>query len=404
MAEPSSELPTRQDIVASERIPQWEELGKPDPEWENSLKAVIPDETFKTIYKLEEQLREQLTKDQYDKLIQSVIDSRQAESERETAYKEELLPVGEQDQFRREAENPHFKFDKEVGIDYAIYRLNTDKEGVPLVVQFPWSVGSESRSGRALLKALCSKIQRPIIAIDTVATGKTSIPSLKWILQTDFTQIAASQWRVLQQELEELGANQFDIFGVSMGGVLAAKIAQQAKDKARILVTYSTPGFAEKEFPKFVRGFAVDEGKALEKLMQENAYGIRDDFEFYGEFYGKLLFGKFTPEQFGRLKRFPAYVRFAWLMAEPVLWGLPKDLSLETWWMDIVGSREAITGMEEHLAKIRQRNDLSQKEDLPKKSSIHILGSQPHAASELKTVLANDVATLLETAEKRIAA
>lgn len=91
-------------------------------------------------------------------------------------------------------------------------------------------------------------------------------------------------------------------------------------------------------------------------------------------------------------------------MAEPVLWGLPKDLSLETWWMDIVGSREAITGMEEHLAKIRQRNDLSQKEDLPKKSSIHILGSQPHAASELKTVLANDVATLLETAEKRIAA
>src|SRR5579872_1855677 len=97
------------------------------------------------------------------------------EQSRLAKYKEGLRPIPENDRFIQEIESPHFRLDPNTGINYAVYRINADREGVPVIVNLPWSSGAETRLGRPLLNVLSQKIDRPIIVCDAVGTGKTSI-------------------------------------------------------------------------------------------------------------------------------------------------------------------------------------------------------------------------------------
>lgn len=348
------------------------------------------------------------------------------EQSRLAKYKEGLRPVPENAQFAQEIENPRFRLDSNTGINYAVYRINADKEGVPVIVNLPWSSGAETRLGRPLLNVLSQKIDRPIIVCDAVGTGKTSIPSRQFVKEMDFDKLAQSAKTALDVELSEMGAEEIDIVGASMGGIMAAKLAELYGDRARDLITLSTPGIQKKKKLAFAKGFLVDEAQATEAIVREDEYGQSEDTIRYEEIYGKPgvslntanlplkwkvaltalkpvfdQFGKYMAPEVISAERIPTFLKLGILMTKDPLANLPRQLSEDTYWTDVVGSNEAITDMDEHLSLVRERRTELTKLGLPSRSNIHILGKQPHSWTQITTWLGDNIATLLETSQTR---
>ena len=104
----------------------------------------------------------------------------------------------------------------------------------------------------------------------------------------------------------------------------------------------------------------------------------------------KDQFATLPPEQF-TTERIPTFFIYFYLMTRGPLINLPDELSQSTSWTDSVGSKEAITGYDEHLPAVRRK----------KGASIHILGSEPHARINKRIETVDEIAHLLTSSERR---
>ena len=227
---------------------------------------------------LSDDLKESLSEDEFNELISRSVTKDFEDTEKLIEQQVSLYPQVESEKFKEEIENPNFRQDPETGINYAVRFLNNDKRGKPLVVKQMWSAGANSRTSRGFLSALSSQLDRPIVVIDSVATGDTSIPDRKWIKEATFDIMADSEKRILDAELDQrnLGDSQIDILGISMGGIQAAKLAERYGARVDKLLTFSTPGFVKRNPLKFALGFAVEEASAAEKILEAEDLGIKE--------------------------------------------------------------------------------------------------------------------------------
>lgn len=309
---------------------------------------------------------------------------------------EAILP--ETDHFHEEIEDLHFQTVQNIptrnrkDFRFACYNLNRDKTGIPLVVKLGFAQGAESRIGRPFLQALCEKVDQPIIVIDSVGFGKTSIPSLSWVKRMNFKNIAEVEKEILDRELTALSAEKFDIVGISQGGVIGEQLAALSGEKVRTLVTVSTPCFKKRGIPGFAKAFMYDEAKLDVAIRKKGEYNFTAQESFYNELYGavsKIL--KLPPEMFSTA-RFPVILTYANLLRGETMLHTPRELSPETIWIDVLGTKDRITGYQQHLAVVRERNQLSQNN-----SRIHLLGDASHTyANPQPTTLAEDVRRLLQ--------
>ena len=285
-------------------------------------------------------------------------------SERDSAraeFDQRLEASPETAQFAEEIKHPDYIEDEKSGIKYAVYELNKDKEGDPVVINLAWSVGADTPVGRNDLSAYAQKIDRPLKVIDMEATGKTEVPNSEWRKSATFEEIAASHLRVV----DKMDVDNFDLVGYSMGGVVSAKMAALAGDRVKNLVTISAPGFSELGLLKLARGFVVDEAKFAKEYSSSARESIQEQSKKAG--HGTYV----GPRNLGGVM---ALAKYASLMAKPTLEGISKELSPQTHWVDVVGSKEAITDYADHLAVVGDRNL-----EHPHSSKSHILGSESHS-------------------------
>lgn len=385
---------------------------------------------------LPEEVRNELPENIFNQLISQSLLQGVKDTERLMEYHAGLYSQPESEQFKEEIENSHFRLDEETGINYAFHRLNRDKSGKPLVVKLLWSAGANSRSSRSFLSALSSKTDQPIIVIDSAATGETSIPDRKWMKKADFDTMADSEKRVLDAELEATGLSNsnIDLLGVSMGGIQAAKLAERYGSLVDKLITFSTPGLVKKNPIKFATGFAIDEQAAGARIIEEDNFGMKEDAENFETLFGKTgisldrdklpglfkvmprvlklikpivgdLSEQLPPEQFSS-EQVPAFFRFYYLMTRAPLADLPEKLAAETQWIDLVGSKDAIIGMPEHIEAVRERNKTLRRKNgrvrgdrsrnFQHSSSVHILGSASHSWFATTTEVADKAAEFLK--------
>lgn len=394
---------------------------------------------------LSNDLKEGLSEDEFNELISRSVMKDLQDVEKLIEQQMSLYPQLESEKFKEEVENPNFRLDPETGINYAVRWLNNDKKGKPLVVKQMWSAGANSRTSRGFLSALSSQMDRPIVVIDSVATGDTSIPDRKWIKQATFDTMADSEKRILDAELDErgLGDSRIDILGISMGGIQAAKLAERYGVRVDKLLTFSTPGFVKRNPLKFALGFAVEDASAAEKILEAEDLGIKEQAKEYESIFGqtgiqldrKKLPGLYKvmpgllhavkpfmddfakmlpPEQFSS-EQIPAFFRFYHLMTRAPLGELPNNLNAGTEWIDLVGSADAITDYSDHLEAVRARNKTlrinssgrmrgDQNYNFLHTSNVHVLGSDPHSWLAITTEVADKAVELLKDKEDGIAA
>jgi len=212
----------------------------------------------------------------------------------------------------------------------------------------------------------------------------------------NFETVAAAEKEVLDRELLALNSHEFDIVGVSQGGVIGERLAALYGERARTLVTASTPGFTRRNLADFGKAFAIDEAKLDRAIREEGLYNFTEQDAFYNRFYGdfsKIL--KLPPEMFSS-ERIPTIFKYGVLLSGKVMTGVAYELSPKTTWVDVLGTKDRITGYQQHLNAVRSRNSSVKKGD-PSNSSIHLLGDASHTyANPQPTTLAEDISKLLQ--------
>jgi pimeloyl-ACP methyl ester carboxylesterase len=278
-------------------------------------------------------------------------------AEQRAQFAAHLDPQPETEQFAEEMSHEQLVEDPETGLKLGVYELNRGKTGRPVVLHLPWSVSAASGVGRGDLNILAQHIDRPVVVIDIEGMGSSdAIPG-----KVTFDDLAAAHLRVIDQ----IGIDEFDLAGFSMGGVMSARLAVAAGDRVKRLVTVSSPGFADEGFLSFAKHFAMDEGKFAKTYMAEAGEAVQRDMGDSGA-------GSYVgPRNYRGIK---ALLGYAAQMSKPVLADLAEHLSPKTQWVDIVGSKEAISDYADHLAVVRERN-----EKTPHSSQSHILGSETHS-------------------------
>lgn len=296
----------------------------------------------------------------------------ESQFQRQYEFEQRLIPAPETQQFRDEMNDVTRVIDEKTGITYGVYQVNRDMSGKPLVLNMSWSVAAGEKPGRGEVKAYATHLRRPITVIDTEAHGKTDIPKRPWRKGITFDDIAAAHLRVINH----LGIVEFDIEGLSLGGVIAAKIAQQAGSRVGTLVTVSTLSFEEMKERELAVGFVIKENKHQKRYVREATPETRAEAGV-----GFV----------GTLASVPTLLRLAAMMTQEVVPEAIRQLSPDTKWYDFVGSKEEVTDWRAHLQVVRERNKL-----LPGSSSIYILGQETHAWSVHINSIAEAVASVLE--------
>lgn len=273
-----------------------------------------------------------------------------------TEFNASLKPTAETEQFSKEIANPTLIQDPNSGINYSVYQLNQDSSGTPLLLNLSWSVAAGLKPGVGELKAYASHLKnRPISVIEAEAHGKTDIPNRSWRKNATFATIAASRLSIINA----LGIDDFDIVGTSMGGVIAAKTAELAGDRAKNLVTISTVSFEKMQRLKFGIAFALKESAHQKHYYREATPEIQEEAGM-----GFV----------GSKKSIPTLMNFYYMMAKSEVPNAVLNLNPDTKWYDFVGSKEEVTDWRDHLAVLRQRNAL-----IPRSSQLYILGSEKHS-------------------------
>jgi len=308
----------------------------------------------------------------YDEYLQTQADT-QAE------FAKRLEPTPESEAFKAEITNPNFIEDPETGIKYAVYALNRDKTGKPLIINLAWSCGAESGVGRADLNEMASHIDRPIYTIDMEATGKTDIPDRALRKAVDFESLSASHLRVI----DALGINDFDITGYSLGGVMAAGIAAQAGNRVGQLITMASPGFEDVSIVKLGYGFTLKEA-GNSKEYRQDAAELRPTILAQDKAAQEATSGTINRQNLSML------LKLAALMSKEATAEAIAKLSSDTKWTDVVGSDDAVTDWTGHLDAVRERNSL-----YPHSSVEHTLGSETHSMGIHRPAMAEVVAATL---------
>jgi pimeloyl-ACP methyl ester carboxylesterase len=290
-----------------------------------------------------------------------------------------LEPSPETDQFKEEIKTPRMVEDPESGVNYAVYELNRDKQGTPLVVNLAWSVPAGTGVGRADVNEFAQHIDRPIKVIDMEATGQTGIPDRAARKAATFESLAASHLRVIDQ----LGVDKFDIAGYSLGGVMATEIAAQAGDRVSNVVTMAAPGFEDISMVELGRGFVLKEGENA-KTYREDAAELRPTILEQDKAAQADTKGTVT------LKNAPMLIKLAGLMTKEAAAEAVGRLSPDTKWTDIVGSQDPVTAWTGHLEAVRERNAR-----YPRSSAEHVLGGETHGMGMHRPAMAEVVAITL---------
>ncbi|HSX01127.1 MAG TPA: alpha/beta fold hydrolase [Candidatus Saccharimonas sp.] len=297
------------------------------------------------------------------------------EEARRQEFADQLEPSPESEQFKTEMADPRRIEDSETGINYAVYQLNRDQPGEPLLVNLAWSVSAESGVGRADINEYAAHLGRPIIVIDMLATGGTDIPSTYDRHALTFERLAQSQLRVLDQ----LQVDRFDIAGYSLGGVAALGLAAEAGDRVGQVVTIAAPGFEDISLVQLARGFAVAEPKHTKDYRTDAAIHRPAILEQDAAAQANTKSGL-------NLANATTLLKLARLMTEPAAAESVNRLSPHTQWTDVVGSRDAVTAWTGHLEAARRRNA-----EHPRSSTVHILGSETHSVGVHRPAMAEVV-------------
>lgn len=107
------------------------------------------------------------------------------------------------------------------------------------------------------------------------------------------------------------------------------------------------------------------------------------------------------PKEHVTTDKIPSLLKFYGLMTKNVLQGVPEQFSTNTNWTDIAGSNDALSDSADHIALVRARNEALERQGLPKRSTVTILGSQPHAWTERSTTLVNTISHALHLGRGR---
>jgi pimeloyl-ACP methyl ester carboxylesterase len=317
------------------------------------------------------------------KAYNDVMSARKAVYEAGRAeFKQGLEPSVESPKFAAEMAEPRMIQDPETGLNYAVYQVNTDKEGTPLVVNLAWSVPAGEGVGRADVHEFSTHLpDRPILVVDMVATGKTEVPDRAARKDMNFEDLSAAHLRVIDQAI---GADtKFDVSGYSLGGVMAAGIAAQAGDRVGNVITTAAPGFEDISLVELGKGFALQEGKNagvyrdLAKVERPTVHA--QDQEAQANTKGTIT-----------LHNAPALIRLAGLMTKEATADAIRRLDPSTKWTDIVGSKDAVSDWTGHLEAVRERNAAH-----PRSSTEHVLGSETHGVGMHRPAMAEAVAITL---------
>ena len=270
-----------------------------------------------------------------------------------------LRPIPQTETFSAEMDNPIRIPDEISGRSYGVYQVNQDQPGTPLVMNMSWSEAVGSKTGRSEVNAYASRITRPIIVIDMEGHGETDPISRPWHSGETFDTLAAAHLRIVYQ----LGIDDFDIQGMSMGGVVAAKMAEQAGERVGKLTTISTVSLEDRKLLTFFWGFGVREAGHQRRYVKSAPEEVSDvvDSGFVGS-----------------LRGVSTLLCLATMMTKETVLEAIMNLSPRTQWHDFVGSAEEVTDWRRHLEIVRARNKA-----YPRSSSLHVLGGETHAWSSI---------------------
>jgi pimeloyl-ACP methyl ester carboxylesterase len=291
----------------------------------------------------------------------------------EAAAAEAFLPVQETDTFSEEIKHTHLFFDDPMGITYGLYHVNQDKQGIPLVMNMSWSVPVGGKSGRSEVKAYAARYDGPVIVIDMEGHGESGVLHRDEHKDINFDDIADAHIRIL----DRFGIGEFNLQGMSLGGVVAAKMAQHARERVEDLATVSTVSFEKRNLALFYLQFALQEG------LQQAQYGKKAP---------KVVKQEVDTGFVGSVRSIPTLIKLAAMMTQDVVTEAIRGLHPSTNWHDFVGSKERVTNFQSHLAAVRARNVERRLRGRSRNSSVFVIGSESHAYTSLYL---NEVARLV---------
>ena len=282
----------------------------------------------------------------------------------QSASAEALTPKPETSQFVHEISTPHFI---DVGeVNYGVFRLNRhleDQDINPVVINLAHGEEADRGAGRFDLNAFAQTLDRPLVVIDMPGMGKSKWHNARSIRNASFDTIASDQLAIL----DKLEIKDFDIVGMSMGGVMSAKIAALAGARAKHLVTFFAPSFEERPVKEMV-GVASPQNQRDFHNAAEAAPEEVEDERIQAIEHKKANVGN------GRLQTIGSILKYGHLLTKAQLGQISDELSPTTQWLDIAGTQDAFSDWKSHVQTVRTRNSLH-----PRTSATHLISGETHA-------------------------
>jgi pimeloyl-ACP methyl ester carboxylesterase len=303
-------------------------------------------------------------------------------------------------------ENPQFISDGKT--ERAVYTFNQDRVDAPRPLLFfrPISYGVTGRSDIIWWNDFVPRMQRPVITIDMPGTGRSEAPTLTDSWRSSIDSAATRSVRVL----DELGVNEVDLAGISLGGTIAVQTAVRLGERARSLTTFGAIGFETDLMNKFAAMGGSMTVRAASRLDAANSlltdYGIvgpRTRLLPRAALCGAYIMGRNVlqalkhediakdrallapdvpppgslPEELPAIrvsdKRLLIIGRLCCSAAEGPMRHMPAVLHQDTIWHDYLGSIDNLTTVGDHREAIESRDRIN-----PGSSSLTVVMGAGH--------------------------
>lgn len=278
--------------------------------------------------------------------------------------KPHISPQPETDQFKKEMLNPSYF--EEGGVRYGVFQLNTHMVadgGIPVLINLAHGEEASVGAGRYDLNAFAQTLGRPLVAIDMAGMGESKWQRSGQLSNATFDSLAQNHLRIL----DSLGVEDFDIVGNSMGGVMGARIATLAGDRAKHLVTFSAPGFEARSVGAMVLKNRKQNTRDFKRTKETLPHEVQVEVN------SAVAHRKQNPSA-KKIQMIRSILRYGRLLTEPVLGDIETQLSQTTQWFDVIGTNDAFSDWTQHTKAVDARNV-----HYPESSDIKLLKGETHA-------------------------
>lgn len=248
---------------------------------------------------------------------------------------------------------------------YEVYGFNEECPGRPLIVHLGLGSTVLTSVGRRYLETHAEAVSGPMYHLHARA------PLSAW---PNFRSRACSDVAVA----DTIGLDRFNVSGISSGALAALDMAAEADDRTDIAVTVSAPGT--------MRGYR----QYVKAMPRQLIDGMMEFFAFRRQAYAEHFNVGGSSDLF-RPRSYRNLAVVAHRVIRASLSERVERLSPGTYWVDIVGEKDALTDYRDHEDLVWRRNV-----GLEESSTLYIEPDQAHMWAARPRELAKLVARAIE--------